>query len=54
MTTTQTPKPYQVRKTGPGCFYVQEVATGELKALPFKTRKAAQAAVDGWNERRGA
>lgn len=54
MTATTTQKPYRVHRGGPNCWYVQEVITGELKGLNFRTRKAAQEAVDGWNERRAA
>jgi len=49
MTTNQ---PFQVLRTGKRRYYIQEVATGDLKALPFDSKKAAQAAVDGWNKRR--
>ena len=50
--TTTTTEPYRVCKTGTHIYYVQEVATGELKGLDFKTRRAATEAVAGWNSRR--
>lgn len=52
MTNTKSTEPFQVHRGGPHCWYIREVATGDLKALPFRTRRAAQEAVDGWNARR--
>lgn len=48
MSTATTPR-YQLHRAGARLWYVQEVGTGELKALGFSTRKAAQKAVDEWN-----